>query len=43
MLSNKPITFTLVANLVIGQPADGHALAKAIFNKIGDVEAARQQ
>ena len=36
MLSNKPIAFTLVANLVNGQPADGNALAQALFSQLGD-------
>jgi hypothetical protein len=36
MLRNRPNDFTLVARLVNGQPADGKALAQALFSQIGD-------
>ncbi len=36
MHSNKPNAFSIVANLVRGQPADGTALARALFYKIDD-------
>lgn len=36
MRSNRQISFTLVARLVNGQPADGKALAHALLNKISD-------
>ncbi len=43
MLSNKPISFTLVASLVNGQLADGKALAQALFRQISDRAVASQQ
>ena len=42
MLSNRPIAITLVARLMNGQPADGKALARALFSQIDDLTGAKQ-